>query len=364
MPSLIRFLRAYARPGRADLTRTETSYSRGELQLPATIYRPRGNDRLPGWVVLHGLTYTGREHPSLVRFVEAIAAAGNLVLVPDIPEWRDLRVAPAVTHETIRAAVRALHDRPDVHTDRIGLFGFSFGATQSLIAAADPAVSAGLRAIAAWGGYHDVRALFRFGILGEHELDGRSYRVRPDPYGAWIMSGNYLTHIPGHEGDTRIAAAARELALEAGRRRRFAGDPIYDETKTRLRSALEPEDHALFDLIAPMAHTPAPDAEWARDMSQRLAEAALRVDPLMDPQPFLPALRVQTLLSHGRTDRLIPFTETIRLSRALPAERLEGCTITALFEHSGGTNRRLGPLGLAAEGVRFLAVLGRILHLT
>jgi hypothetical protein len=364
MPSLIRFLHAYARPGRADLRKTEITYQRGELQLPATLYRPRGQDPLPGWVVLHGLTHTGREHPALVRFVEAIAAAGNIVFVPEIPEWRDLRVAPAITHETIRAAVRALHDRPDVVADRVGLFGFSFGATQSLIAAADPAVSGLLRAIAAWGGYHDVRALFRFGILGEHELDGRTWRVRPDPYGAWIMSGNYLTQIPGHEGDAHIAAAARELALEAGRRRRFAGDPIYDETKTRLRARLDPRDYPLFDLIAPMAHTPAPDPEWARDMSQRLAEAALRADPLMDPQPFLPGLGVQTLLAHGRTDRLIPFTESIRLSRAIPADRLEGCTVTALFEHSGGTNQRLGPLGLASEGVRFLTVLGRILHLT
>jgi pimeloyl-ACP methyl ester carboxylesterase len=364
MASLMGFLRAYVRPGRADLTKTETTYRRGELRLPATLYRPRGTRRLPGWVVLHGLTYTGREHPALVHFVEAIAAAGNLVLVPDIPEWRDLRVAPAVTHDTIRAAVRALHDRTDVLEDRIGLFAFSFGATQSLIAAADPDVRTLLRALAAWGGYHDVRALFRFGILGEHELDGREYRVRPDPYGAWIMSGNYLTHIPGHEGDTRLAAAARELALEAGRRRRFAGDPIYDESKRRLRASLDPTDHALFDLIAPTADTPPPDPEWARDMAQQLADAALRVDPLMDPRPFLPRPGVNTLLAHGRTDRLIPFTETIRLSRALPADQLEGCTITALFEHSGGTNRALGPLGVVAEGIRFLAVLGRILHLT
>ena len=58
-------------------------------------------------------------------------------MVPDIPEWRDLRVEPAVTHETIRTAVRELHDRDDTDPDRIGLFGFSFGATQALIAAAD-----------------------------------------------------------------------------------------------------------------------------------------------------------------------------------------------------------------------------------
>jgi pimeloyl-ACP methyl ester carboxylesterase len=364
MPSLIRFLHAYARPASARLEKIETTYRRGDRDLPATIYRPLGSRPIPGWVVLHGLTWTGREHPSLLRFVRGVAAAGNLVLVPDIPEWRDLRVAPAITHETIRAAVRALHDRDDVLADRLGLFGFSFGATQSLIAAADPAVSSLLRAIAAWGGYHDVRSLFRFGITGEHELDGHAFRVEPDPYGRWMMSANYLTQIPGLEHETAVADAARELALEAGRRRIVALDPVYDASKARLRSRLDPSSWKLFDLIAPITGAPPPDIDWARSMALKLADAALRADPLMDPQPFLPALSVQTLLAHGLADRLIPYSETVRLSRAIPPERLEGCSITALFQHSGGTNRKLGALGLGREGIRFLSVLGRILHLT
>jgi hypothetical protein len=139
---------------------------------------------------------------------------------------------------------------------------------------------------------------------------------------------------------------------------------VYDESKSRLRSRLDPSSWKLFDLIAPMTGAPPPDIDWARTMAIKLADAALRADPLMDPQPFLPSLSVQTLLAHGLADRLIPYSETVRLSRAIPPERFEGCTITALFQHSGGTNRKLGVLGLGREGIRFLSVLGRILHLT
>jgi acetyl esterase/lipase len=362
MPSTTRFLRQYLRPG-AGVRELETTYRRGEESLPATLFRPPADRRLPGWIVLHGLTKTGRRHPTLVRFVRAIAAGGNAVLVPEIPEWRELHVAPALAGETIRAAVASLHDHPDVDPERVGLFGFSFGATQALVAVAEPAVQSLLRAIVAWGGFHDVHRLFTFGLTGEHALDGVEYHVPPDPYGAWVMIGNYLTGIPGYEGYGAVAAALHELAREAGVRGFYAWDPVYDESKLRLRAGLRPEEREFFDAVAPPAAQPVDVSPARRALALELADAALRADPLLDPQPFLHRLCVTTLIAHGHDDRLVPFTESIRLARSLPPEHLESCTITHLFAHSGGTDRSLGPLRLARESGRFVRVLHRILHL-
>lgn len=358
----MRFLRQYLRGGNR-VTEVETSYRRGDTELPATLFRPRHDRKLPGWIVLHGLTQTGRKHKSLVRFVRAIAAGGNVVFVPEIPEWRELHVAPALAGETIRAAVATLHDHPGVDPDRVGLFGFSFGATQALIAVAEPGVQDLLRAIVAWGGYHDVPRLFTFGLTGEHALDGMEYRVRPDPYGMWVMTGNYLTAIPGYEDRGQIAAALHELAREAGRRGFYAWEPVYDEFKVQLRAELPASDHELFDAVAPPAAAAVNDSQAIRALALELAEAALRVDPLLDPQSYLHRLGVTTLIAHGRDDRLVPFSESIRLARSLPPDQLESCTITRLFAHSGGTDRSLGPVRLARESGRFVHVLHRILHL-
>ncbi len=363
MASTLAFLRGYLRGTGNRVTRIETGIDRGGTVHAATVFRPARAGRYPGWAVLHGLTWTGREHPSLVRFASAIAAAGNVVLVPDIPEWRALRVAPEITGETILAAVRALHERADVDPDRVGLFGFSFGATQALIAAARPEVQKLLRAIVAWGGYCDVHRLFVYGMVGEHELDGVQYYNPPDPYGQWVMAGNYLAGIPGHEQDTDVAAALFALAQESGERRVYAWDPVYDASKARLRETLPAEKRPLFDMIAPPSGSGRDHVDFLRAKSLDLADAALRADPLLDPQPFLPDVGVPVLLAHGRDDRLMPFTESIRLSRALPPERLHSCTITSLLSHSGGTDHSLGPAGLARESARFVHVLHRLLHL-
>lgn len=364
MPSTVRFLREYFRSDPAAVEAADTTYERPLGPVPATLYRPRSpGPKLPGWVVLHGLTFTGREHPSLIRFARAVAAAGNVVLVPEIPEWRQLRVAPAITVETIRAAVRALQAREDVDHDRAGLFGFSFGATQALIAATDPDVMTLLHGMCAWGGYHDLDRLFVFAMTGEHELDGVTYHTKPDPYGAWVMAGNYLTAIPGHEEDGALAEAFHTLAREAGRRQIYAWEPVFDAVKVEVRATLPAGQHALFDLVAPLSDAPPRDREAARAVAFALAEAVRRVDPLMDPQPYLGRVGVPTLFAHGRDDRLVPFSETIRLARSIPADRLRSVTITSLFAHSGGTQGGLGPIGTAREAARFVRLLARIMRL-
>jgi pimeloyl-ACP methyl ester carboxylesterase len=364
MIGTLRFVRQYARPATGAITALDATYARGADVLPATVFRPAGGDRpLPAWVVLHGLTRTGRSHPSLIRFARAVASAGNLVFVPDIPEWRALRVAPAITVDTIGAAVRALQQRTDVRHDRVGIFGFSFGATQALVAASRPETAALLAGIAAWGGYCDLQRLFRFGLTGLHELDGTTWQAQPDPYGPWIIAGNYLTCVPGLEGAQPVAAALLALAVEAGDRGVYAWEPVFDASKRRYREALAPAHRELFDMLAPETGRPRPDEERVLNLADELAATVARVDPLLEPRPFLGNVTVPVVFAHGRDDRLIPFSETLRLARHLPPERVRSVTVTALFQHSGGTQSGLGPIGMAREGMRFMLLLRRVLGL-
>jgi len=364
MTSLIRYLREYGRPSDGAIRESAEVYDRDGEMLEATVYRPSGRtSKLPGWVVLHGLTAPGRRHPALIRFARAVAASGTVVLVPDVPEWRDLRIDTAVAAATIRAAVRALQMRDDVAHAHAGLLGFSFGATQALIAAADPEVDALLSGIAAWGGYADVRRLFRFGLTGTHELDGERYSAVPDPYGRWISVGQYLTATPGYEDATDVSAAVRALALEAGRLRVYAGDPALDRLKVSLRGGIAPQRLGLYDALAHPADRPPADTETMRSLASALADAALRVDPMLDPTPFLSRITTPVLLAHGLDDRLIPFTESLRLQRALPPGVVRRVEVTALFAHSGGTREGLGPTGYVREAVRFASLLRAVLSL-
>ena len=210
-----------------------------------------------------------------------------------------------------------------------------------------------IKAIAAWGGYCDIHRLFRFGITGEYEVDGVHYRTKPDPYGGWIMAGNYLTAMPGHENDQALAKVMHTLAIAAGEAGVNAWDPAFDPLKLELRATLPPEQRVLFDKLAPQTTMAFADSELedARRLADALSDAALRTDPLLDPTPFLPRVRIRTLIAHGRDDRLVPFTESVYLHRALDPAVRAGFMITSLFAHSGGTRPELGRTGVALEEV-------------
>lgn len=364
MLSTARFLRHYLRPGRDTVLEGETTYRRGDETLEATVYRPAAaTGALPAWVVLHGLTARGRHHPNLQRFVRAMAASGTVVLVPEIPEWRRLEVAAGITVPTIRDAVLAVDGVDGVDPDRTAVLGFSFGATQALIASADPALRGKLQGVAAWGGYCNPGEAFRFAMTGEHQWQGVRYRGDPDPYGRWIIAANYLTAIPGHEGDDDVARALHDLALEAGESGIGSWDPRFDGSKARLRAALHGgRKQELFDTFAPRTDVPPPDRDRALAMARRLTRAAMDVDPLLDPGPYLSRVGVRTYLAHGRHDRLVPFTSMYCLRASLPATAVVGSGLTALFAHSGGADPALGLAGRLKETWRFLAILNGVLN--
>lgn len=369
MSSTSGFLREYLRPRPARIELKELTYQRtgehgpGEL-LPAHLYRLAGPERpRPAWVLLHGLTFYGRAHPSLDRFARALAASGAAVIVPEIPEWSALRVAPATTGPSIAGAIDTLVAKGYAPEDRIGVFGFSFGATQALAALAEPGLGARVRSVVAWGGYCDLHHLFRFGLTGRYELDGVEAHATPDPYGTWIMGANFVQRMPGHEHYGALAAALSKLAMESGRAGVAAGDVTYDPLKARLRQDLSAAERELFDLLAP------PSARWpneslrAVEFARDLADAALATESLLDPRPLLPTFGTSTLIAHGRNDHLIPYTESLRLHRTLPAACPATCTITSLFAHSTGESRGLGVLTQAREVARFCALLHRLLRL-
>ena len=180
---------------------------------------------------MHGITRPGRSHPQLVRFTRALAATGAAVLVPDVPEWRKLDLAPTLTRPTILRAIQAFDGMSDVRTEGYGLIGFSFGAPHTIAAMADPAIRDRVLGAIGFGGYCHLESTINFMFTGEHEYGGQSHTLRPDPYGRWIVAANYLTSVPGYEDAGDVAgnwqASLCAAASSPGSEACFpeAGDP-------------------------------------------------------------------------------------------------------------------------------------------
>ena len=302
----------------------------------------------------------GRFHPQLARFAGALAASGTAVLVPEIPEWQDLRLVPGVTLPTVRAAVQALDARPEVGPKRYGLVGFSFGAPQAVIASSHPSVADRIAVTMTFGGYCDLVRTLRCQLTGLHEWRGVTHRIDPDPYGRWVLASNYLTAVAGREDAHDVAAALRSLALSSTERRIPAWDPSHGPLREALRASLPSCRRELFDLFAPPNGTTLFADDRSEAMAIDLAEACRRSEPLLDPAPALRGATVPVHLFHGRGDRLVPYTESLRLRDSLPAGLPARITVTGLFAHSAD-NRPSAVSDRIREGWGFFRGLQRAL---
>lgn len=328
----IRYVRTWL-SDRARLIAEELELDREGTTVPATLVRPNSKGPWPAWIVLHGITRPGRTHAQLVRFTRALASTGCAVLVPEVPEWKELDLAPDRTGPTIRASMDQLLANPDIRGDRFGLVGFSFGSPQAVAAAGDPDIARHLKGVVGFGGYCDLERTIRFQFTGRHEWDGETHHLQPDPYGRWIVGANYLTSVPGYEEMDDVAHALRELAASAGDLGVVSWDPRFDADKVALGQGMAPAHRDMFDFFAPPTGVE-PDPETAAEMAHALSQAAHKVDPEVEPIPRIDGVQLPVHIIHGRNDRLIPFSEGLRLARALPAEASPRATITPLFAHS------------------------------
>jgi dienelactone hydrolase len=302
------------------------------------------------------MTRTGRRHVNLVRFARSIAGSGATVIVPEVPEWVALRLAPDCTREAVLAGVEALEQDPGVQ-GAPGLMGFSFGGPQALRIAGDPALAGRLACVAAFGGYGELDRTLEFLLTGTHEWLGRRYQVQPDPYGRWVVAANYLTRVPGFQDAAPVAEALWELAAYAGDHFIEAWDPRLDRMKMVLEEALPDPWRPLFRLFAPpAADDPPPRSAETDAWRERIRQGGLAVDPELELPPEL-RVPVPVFLVHGRNDHLIPHSETLRLAQRVRAPSL-AVAVTGLFSHSAGDPRPHGAVGWTREVLR----LGRVLQ--
>jgi pimeloyl-ACP methyl ester carboxylesterase len=158
-----------------------------------------------------------------------------------------------------------------------------------------------------------------------------------------------------------VAAGLLELARIAGERRVPAWHAGYDLEKDRIGAGLAPDQRALFRQFAPPSTSdPLPPTPDVLAWPERLAEVGRRQDPLVDPIAGLGPLGNPAHVLHGREDRLIPWSEGLRLAEALEGRGEVHTTVTGLFAHADEHALRR-TAGAAVEGTRFLRALGRVL---
>lgn len=290
-PAPTRSTESYAIDGRANL---------------ADVYHP---NRPAGGALLlvPGFTRDGKDDPRVVALANSLARARFLVMVPEVPGSRLLRVRPEDTRTIADAMVHLKASRPEAAGRATGTVAISYAVGLAALAALEVEAAVRPDFLVGVGGYHDTRAVVTYATTGRYRLPGGGRWQQGEPLAAakWIF----------------LATNAAVLEDEADRRRLQAlGEDCFDGCDpdvAALDRTLGADGRALLALMTndDPARVPALiDALPAAVRAQmtRLSLAGRDLSPLAG----------RLILVHGRADPLIPYSESMALARAVPDSEL------------------------------------------
>jgi dienelactone hydrolase len=264
----------------------------------ARLYTPPHASGAPGIVLVHGVHHLGIDEPRLVRFARTIAAAGVVVLTPEIAELTDYHVDPR-SIDTIGFAARALKD--EVHRPAVGVMGLSFAGGLSLLAAADERFAPDIAFVVAVGAHDDLERVSRY-FATSHIEDpgGHASPIKPHEYGPLVLVYDHAQAFFPAEDVPAARDALRLLLWEKKDDARAVLPRLSDASREKMERLFDGK----IESIAP---------ELLAEIDRDKADAAR-----VSPHGHLAGLRAPVYLLHGAGDSVIPATETEWLAKDAP----------------------------------------------
>ncbi len=308
--------------------RASISYEIHGRDYQGDLYRP-GEPARAGIVLVPGVARQGKDDPRLVAFATTLARARFLVMVPDLPNLRALKVR-AGDARGVADAFLHLVSRPEFPDGgRAGIGAISYAVGPAVLAALEPVIRERVNFVLGVGGYHDLHSVVTFFTTGYFRKDGQWQYLEPNRYGKWVFAlGNV----------ERLAEPLdRETFRIMGEHKQADPAAAVDH----LSGHLTPEGRAVLALLENRdpQHTPALIAGLP---------AAIRADlgALNLVNKDLSRLHARLILLHGTDDTIIPYTESIALAAAVPEGQ------SSLFIIDGLAHVDVRPFGIDRHAMR------------
>lgn len=297
-------------------SRTSVRYTIAGRPGAADLYLPGAGRAEAGIVLVPGAVPQGKDDERLVALATTLARARFAVLTPDLTGYRELRIRPGHVREVADAFCYLMSQDALAPQGRAGIGAFSYAVGPAVLAAAQEDIRERVRFVLGVGGYYDLHVAIRFLTTGYFEEEGAPRYLRPDDYGRLVFARTALGYL-SRETDRVVLNAMVDAKLED-----------READVSALADDLGPEGRAVYRLLT---HTD--PHETPRLIAALPPTLVAAIQDLSLQGKDLSGLSARLILVHGKNDPLVPYTESIALSRALPASRAHVFIIQRILGH-------------------------------
>ena len=264
--------------------RLKTVYRRDDAtDAEADIYVIPDGKRRAGLLIFLGANAAGADDPDVINLGQALARAGFAVMYYWSPTMGERAEVDVGEIPNIVAGFEHLQRQDYVDRQRVGLAGFSVGASFALAAAASPRIADDIAFVNAFGGYYDASDLLAQ-IAASRAVDGDNETPwEVDPLTRRVFD-NMLTPESDSPAAQRLLAGVSSVA---------EAQELYHQLPDDFRADV--------DAISPSQYL----SSWNNDTVMRVMHD--RGDPLI---PVGESRRLVAALQEQRPDVATHYTET------------------------------------------------------
>jgi len=293
-------------------TQLSIDYEVQSYQYQADLYISQ-EPPLASIVLIPGVAEQGKDDSRLIAFATTLARSRFIVLVPDIPNLRNLKIR-AEDSRTIKDAFTYLISLPEFPTQgHAGIGAFSYAVGPAVLAALDPQIREKVNFVLSVGGYYDVEQVITFFTTGYFQNDNEWQYLEPNEYGKWVFVLSNVERLSN--------PVDKKIFLKIAQRKINNPNTSIDDLIINLTT----EANSILVLLQNQNHNHA--SNLITDMPKAIRAD---LDALNLSNKDLTKLRAKLILLHGTDDDIIPYTESIALAKAVAIGQSEVFLIDGL----------------------------------
>jgi dienelactone hydrolase len=274
-----------------DVLTAEVTYSCGDREVVANLYRPDDRRRHSGLILAHGAIKGGKDDRALWFAGQSLARAGYVVLVPQLDNLTKFRLHRDDV-EALVASFQYLNKR-EFSNGKVGMFGVCLSAPLVLLAATEPSIKRDVAVVTSWGGFYNINDWLQ-AVISERYIDGGKAKswsprtVLKEETPKWLIE-----LLPDPSDRVCIEKMLRGNSTDSA------------------KSNLNPSGQALYELLTNR------DPERVKDLWGKLDPRVRRALDSLSPHTKMAQLKTKVAIIHAFADDVIPWVESCKLADSI-----------------------------------------------
>ena len=319
---------------------SEVTYSFGNRNIVANLYRPDDRGRHSGIILAHGAVKDGKDDRALRFAGQSLARSGYMALVPQLDNLRNFRLH----QDDIDALVASFQylARQEFSNGKVGMLGICLSAPLALLAATEPSINQDVAVISSWGGFYNINDWLQ-AVISERYIDeGTAKLWRPRTALAEETPKWLIELLPDPSDRVCIEEMLRGNSTDS------------------VKSNLSPSGRAMYELLTNR------DPERVGDLWARLDPEVQQTLNNLSPHLKIAQLQTKIAIIHTFADDVIPWVESCKFADAIKDENKIYFRVFRQFYHvsiEGLLKARISNLyNVISEAVQFYLYMYSVLY--